>query len=137
MTEAFADTNLFIRWAVSDDSVQADAVGRVFEKVASGDLRLHVTPLVIAEIAWVLDTSYRFPKNRIRDFILTIVSTPGVETEDAGIVLEAALLFSDQNIDFVDAYHLCWMPTAGLDTALTFDQKHFSRVPRVTVVVPK
>ncbi len=47
-------------------------------------------------------------------------------------------LFVDvrQNVDFADAYHGAWMLAHGIDTACTFDRKHFRRLPGITVLQP-
>lgn len=137
MTEALADTNLFIRWIERDDDHQTAAVERVFERVAAGALRLHITAVTLAEIAWVLESYYRAPKTKIRDFILTILNTRGIEFEESDLAQEAIALYAEKNMDFADAYYAAWMKSSGLKDIYTFDKKHFSRVSGVKVVVPK
>lgn len=137
MTEALADTNLFIRWISRDDDHQTAAVERVFERVASGTLRLHITAVTLAEIAWVLESNYRAPKAKIRDFILTILNTSGIEFEESDLAQEAVALYAEKNMDFADAYYAAWMKSSGLKEIQTFDKKHFSRIPGIRIVVPK
>jgi predicted nucleic-acid-binding protein len=136
VTEAFADVNLFVRLATQDDLKQARAAARVLQSARDGNLLLHITPLVIAEIVWVLSSSYSATKEEIRDFVLTIVGSPGVALEDVEIVLDAITMFVDENVDFSDAYYIAWMRTSGIKEIYTYDKRHFSRFPDIKVKVP-
>ena len=42
-------------------------------------------------------------------------------------------LYVHANIDFVDAYNAFHMKEQGLTTILTYDRKHFARVPWVQI----
>ena len=135
-TEVFADTNLFLRYLTNDVPKQAAAVQRLIEQARDGEVILRVTPLVIAEIVWTLSSFYKLSKTSIQYLVLVVLNSPGVVVDDAPIVAEATMLFANLNIDFIDAYHICWMPTAGLGTVYTFDVKHFRRDNRINVVQP-
>jgi len=131
----FADTNLFLRYLTNDDPVQADAVEALLQKAASGELTLSTHPLVVAEIVWALSKVYRLTSREIQRLILGIINTDGIQLEMEELVTQALDLFVNKNIDFVDAYSICWMKATNLMTAYTFDQRHFSRVPGLDVRV--
>jgi len=136
VTEAFADTNLFVRLVDRGDVEQAKAAERVFQEAENGDLLLHVTPLVIAEIVWVLTSTFKMTREDIRDFLLSIVVAPGIELEDSDLVLDALTMYSDLNIDYADAYYIAWMRANGVHTVYTFDKKHFTRAGGLKVMTP-
>ena len=48
----------------------------------------------------------------------------------------STILYADENIDFVDAYNGVWMQEQGLSSAITFDTKHFQRIPGIVTHTP-
>lgn len=132
----FVDTNLFLRYLTNDVPVQADAVEQLLQQAVAGELILVTNSLVIAEIVWTLESYYQLSKADIREKILAILNTPGLEVADSDQVLQAIVWYADQNVDFIDAYNATWLLEQGTTVACTFDRKHFSRISGVTVRVP-
>ena len=85
----FADTNLFLRYLTNDLPTQADAVEQLLREAAAGQVALVTNALVMAEIVWTLDSFYRQPRPDIRDKVLAILNTPGLEVIDSDLVLQA------------------------------------------------
>lgn len=132
----FADTNLFLRYLTNDIPAKADAVEDLLERAARRELILVTSSLVIAEIVWTLESYYGLSKKEIRDKILTILSTPGLEVEGAYLAGQAISIFADKNTDYIDAYNTCWMRSTGLIIIYTFDKKHFSRIEGISPIEP-
>ena len=132
----FADTNLFLRYLTNDDPKQADAVERLLRKAEKGEMVLFTHPLIIAEIIWALDKVYNLDQRAIRNSVLGILNTPGIQVESTHLVTQAIDLYVNKNIDFIDAYSIHWMKMHNMRTAYTFDQRHFSRVSDIVVHVP-
>jgi predicted nucleic-acid-binding protein len=134
---AFADTNLFLRYLTNDVPEQADAVEQLLHRAAAGEIMLITNSLVMAEIIWTLESFYKLPKSNIEEKILAILNTPGLEIVEGDLVWQAVIWYSEQNVDFIDAYNAAWLLTHGMTTAYTFDRKHFSRLSGVMVETPK
>ncbi len=132
----FADTNLFLRYLTNDVPAQADAVEQLLRRASSGEIVLVINSLVIAEIVWTLESYYDLARDSIKDKILAILNTPGIEAAEEGLLLQAIFWYVDKNIDFIDAWNAAWMLDQGLTTACTFDYKHFSRIEGIRVQVP-
>lgn len=132
----FVDTNLFLRYLTNDVPTQADHVERILRRAAMGEIRLITNGLVIAEIVWTLESFYKLPRPDIRDKILAILNTPGLEIANGHLILQAIEYYVEENIDFIDAYNATWMLSQGIDTIYTFDRKHFTRLQGITVQVP-
>jgi len=132
----FADTNLFLRYLTNDVPAQADAVEQLLHRASAGELVLVINSLVIAEIVWTLESYYGQPRDSIKDKVLAILNTPGIQAEEADLLLQAISWYAEKNIDFIDAFSAAWLLAQGLETAYTFDRKHFSRVEKVRVQVP-
>ncbi|HOT92485.1 MAG TPA: PIN domain-containing protein [Anaerolineae bacterium] len=132
----FADTNLFLRYLTNDVPAQADAVEHLLQRAAAGDLTLVINNLVIAEIIWTLESYYGLTRDDIKDKILAIFNTPGLEVADGELILQAVLWYAEKNIDFIDAFNAAWLLSQGLITTYTFDRKHFSRIEGIKAFAP-
>jgi predicted nucleic-acid-binding protein len=132
----FADTNLFLRYLTNDVPVQADAVEQLLNRASDGEIVLVINSLVIAEIVWTLKSYYGLARGSIKDKVLAILNTPGIEAAEADLLLQAIFWYADKSIDFIDAFNAAWMLTQGLAITYTFDRKHFSRIEGIGVQVP-
>lgn len=132
----FADTNLFLRYLTNDVHVQADAVEQLLHHASDGEIVLVINSLVIAEIVWTLESYYGLARDNVKDKVLAILNTPGIEAAEGDLLLQAIFWYADKNIDFVDAFNSAWALAEGLETTYTFDRKHFSRIEGIRVQVP-
>ena len=132
----FADTNLFLRYLTNDVPKQAGAVEALLHSAAQGKTALVTTSLVIAEIIWTLESFYKLSREEIKNRVLAILHTPGLQVTDADLVLHAIVWYAEKNVDFIDAYNAAWMLREGVDKASTFDRKHFDRFDGISVEVP-
>lgn len=132
----FADTNLFLRYLTDDVPEQADAVEHLLRRAADGEMVLVTNSLVIAEIVWVLESFYQLPRDEIRDKVLAILNTPGLEVVDTDVLLQAMTWYADKNVDFIDAYNAAWLLVQEMGAIYTFDRKHFARAEGITVRTP-
>jgi len=132
----FADTNVFLRYLTNDVPAQADAVEDLLRRAAAGNVVLIANALVVAEIVWTLESFYELPRNEIKDKVLAILNTTGLEVVQGDLVLQAISWYADKKVDFIDAYNAAWLTAEGLEKAVTFDRKHFSRIEGTTVFVP-
>jgi predicted nucleic-acid-binding protein len=132
----FVDTNIILRYLTNDVPEQADAVERLLERAHYGEISLVVPLLVAAELVWTLESFYELARPAIRDAILGILNTPGLEIEESDRVLQAVIWYAEKNVDFIDAYHAAWMLDQGIEIAHTFDESHFRRFEHITVEVP-
>jgi uncharacterized protein len=133
---AFIDTNLFLRYLTNDIPEKADAVEALLQRAAAGELVLVTTSLVIAEIVWTLTSFYGLSRESIRDRVLAILNTPGLEIAESDLLIEAAANYAAKNVDFIDAYNIAWMGQQQLSTAYTFDRRHFNRFENIEVKTP-
>jgi len=133
----FVDTNLFLRYLTNDIPEHADAVERLLRRATAGEVRLLTNELVIAEIVWTLESFYKLSPQEVREKILAILNTPGLNVANGPIVLQAIVWYAEKNVDFVDAYNGAWVLAQGLNTVYTFDRKHFSRLEGLTPLTPE
>lgn len=136
MDRHFVDTNIFLRFLTNDSPDQAQVVDQLLVRAELGELQLHTSVLTMAEIVWTLESYYDLKREDVRDQVVAILNTPGLQVEYADIIARAMILYADENIDFVDAYNGIWLQEQGLSSAITFDTKHFQHITGVTARTP-
>jgi predicted nucleic-acid-binding protein len=129
MASLFVDTNVFLRFLTNDDPAKAKRAETLFRDALRGKIRLATSLLVIAEIIWTLESFYKLEKPDIAAKIEKILNTPILDCDEAPLLFMALDLYVHANIDFVDAYNAFHMKEQGLTEILTYDRKHFARVP--------
>ncbi len=136
MPSLFVDTNVFLRFLTNDDPVKAKRAEALFRDAVRGKVALTTSLLVIAEIVWTLESFYGLEKQEVASKVEKILNTPNLECTEASFILIALDLYVHHNIDFIDAYHAVHMKERGLTHILTYDRKHFARVPWVEITEP-
>ncbi len=131
MASLFVDTNVFLRFLTNDDPAKAKRAETLFRDAMRGKIRLATSLLVIAEIIWTLESFYKLDKPDIAAKVEKILNTPNLDCPEAPLIFMALDLYVHENIDFVDAYHGFYMREQGLTQILTYDRKHFARIPWV------
>jgi predicted nucleic-acid-binding protein len=133
---AFADTNLFLRYLTNDVPDQADAVEDLFHLAAADEITLVTNNLVIAEIVWTLESFYGLSRDEVKDKVLAIINTPGIEVMEQDLILQSIVWHAEKNVDFIDAYNAAWMLAGEMTEVYTFDLEHFGRFEDITARVP-
>jgi predicted nucleic-acid-binding protein len=116
------DTNIVVRYLTHDDATQTAAAVRVMDSLSSNSPGF-LSLIVIAELVWVLEVSYRFKKNEIERVLETLLRSKELVVERAEIVAQALRTFSASRADFAD----CLIERSGhaeeCQYTVTFDHK--------------
>lgn len=131
------DTNILLRILVKDDADQMEKALAVIKNVHRLGYKLHVLPVAILEVVWVLEKVYRLSSSRIREIVEGIIFTPGLKVEKAQVFLEALRDYEEKNIKFADALMAYWALSENLSGIVTFDRKHFQRIKKLEMVDPE
>jgi len=131
----FLDTNIFIRFLTDDVPEKVDACEEIFKKAVEKQETLFTTDLVIAEIVWVLESFYELPKNEIQDKVEKILNTPNLICPHKDLILSALILYSEKNIDYIDAYNALILKESGIEELYSYD-KHYDRIDWLTRLEP-
>lgn len=130
------DTNLFVRYLTEDDPKKAKAVERLLNTAEKGEIRIFVPSIVIAELVWVLESSYKMKAGDIAELIEAILNTPGMEVADKRIIFSALKLYKKQDIDFIDTWVIEFARERDVSAIYTFDKKHFKNIEGLTTASP-
>lgn len=59
------DTNVLIRFLVEDDAAQTERVRKLLQQAVDSDSPSYVSDIVMCEVVWVLERSYKFRRAEI------------------------------------------------------------------------
>ena len=136
MNRAFVDTTVILRLLVQDDDLKAKAVENLIRTAPENGIVLHVIPVTILEIVWVLEKVYKYQKKAVRELAEAIINTPQLKVELANVFLNALKVYEEKNVKFADAVMGFWGLDKGITTAYTCDEKDFKRIDGLTVIKP-
>ena len=109
MNKVFVDTNLFLRYLTNDIPEKAVLLETLLQKAESGQIKLVINTLIIAEIVWTLQSFYKFSKKKIDETVSSIAASDLFEIPERDILLQSLEDFQTLNIDFIDAYIGNWV----------------------------
>jgi len=113
------DTNILVRLITKDDTAQYRKVRRLFETEI-----IFVTDTVFLETAWVLSYTYKFDPKQITSALRKLLGLPNIQVADSD-VLNNAMVWVDNGLDFADALHLA--KSQSVNTLYTFDKQFAKR----------
>jgi predicted nucleic acid-binding protein len=115
---ALLDTNVVVRHLTGDPPAQA--------RRATAFLATHqdllATDVMLAELVFVLGSSYGQPRDEIAALVRDLLALPSVTTIDLDVVLRTLELYETTAIHFVDAYLAAAAELTGIRVVVSFDQ---------------
>jgi predicted nucleic-acid-binding protein len=115
------DTNIVVRYLTHDDPAQTTAAVSVMDSLSS-DSPGFLSLIVIAELVWVLETSYRFKKKEVEQVLEALLRSKELVIERAEIVAQALRKFSASRADFADCLIERSAHAAECQHTVTFDR---------------
>lgn len=116
------DTNVLVRYIAEDDVAQGAAAARIVESL-SPESPGFVPLVVMAELVWVLQYSYRLSKLEIAEVINKLLRSAELLIENTEIVAQALREFRASRADFADCLIDCCARAAGCQQVVTFDKR--------------
>ena len=117
-----ADTNILVRIIVRDDVAQAEAALDLLEKA-----EMVFIPLpCLCEFAWILDATYRLPREMIARSLRGIAGRANVAVERTEVT--AGLRVLDAGGDFADGAIAAAGALMGAGTFVSFDRKAVAHI---------
>jgi len=136
MTNAFVDTSVILRLLVKDDDLKMKAAEKLLRNAGKDGITLHLTPVTILEIVWVLEKVYKLKRKEIRELAEAIMNTPQLKVEQEETFRKALRVYEENNVKFADAVMGYWGLERGIATVFTYDEKDFKRIEGLTVKKP-
>jgi predicted nucleic acid-binding protein len=138
MQGTFLDTNIFLRHLLNDVSEQSQAAHRLITAIEAGSIVAWTSPLVIAEIIFVLENpkTHHVPRPTLADQLLPLLALPHLKLEHKRLYPRVFELYVSLPIDYVDAYHAALLEHYRQHELYSFDHD-FDSIPGMTRREPK
>lgn len=127
MKRLWVDANVLLRFLTREPEDLSSKAARLMARAERGEVLLCLSPLVIAEVIWVLKSFYRYPLKDIAGVLAPLMNADGIEVEDRDLLIQAVELSGEKNVDFVDAV-LALQAARRDESVCSFDQD-FKRLP--------
>lgn len=121
MKRALLDTNVIIRYLVGDNSLQQKQAEQWFHEAQRGTIDIIVDPIVVAEAAFVLESYYRFSRDRIADCMEVFLSQRWMNVRERDALIDLWQTYR-AGLHFVDSYLLSLARNTEM-RVLSFDKK--------------
>jgi predicted nucleic acid-binding protein len=115
---AFLDTNVLVRYVTDDPPEQAIRAARYL----AGTADLILPDLIVAEVAYVLESFYEAPRDRVATALRGILGLPPIRVADAELLLRAIEVYEVHRLDFADAYLVASAERSGVGAVASFDR---------------
>ena len=136
VSRAALDTSVLVRHLTGDDPARAARASRLLARAAAGEVELVVPPVVLAELAWVLESVFHLPRAEAADLLDAVLATPGLSVPERPILAQAVAAYRDHGVDFADAWIAASAGTHGCARVYTFDRRRFARLRGVRAEAP-
>lgn len=123
----FLDTNIILRHLLADDETKATRSKELLARLERGEAKARTSEVVVAEVVFVLERSYRVPKDEVREYLLPIIFFPGLMLPRKRVFLRAFDLYVEKKISFADAYNAALMEKLRITDVASYDP-HFDRI---------
>lgn len=115
---AFVDTNIFVRHLTGDPEEPAVRATRFLSQATV----LLLADLVLAEVAFVLESFYEAPRKQVAGSLRAILAFPAVRVADADLLQRAVELYDVDRLDFAEAYLVASAERTGIGVVVSFDR---------------
>lgn len=126
MVTYLADTNIFVRLYIHDDSEQRKLSEKTLIDSKNGKLKIVVLSEVIPEIEYVLRKVYKIDRKTISDHLMGLINTAYINIEKRDIWKKAIKVYSKNNIDIIDA--ILFVESQGRRNEILSFDKDFKKI---------
>jgi predicted nucleic acid-binding protein len=123
---AFVDTNVLVRHLTGDPPAQAAGATRYLQ----GADELLLPDLILAEVAYVLESFYETPRSQVATTLRSVLAFPAIRVLDVDLLQRAVEVYEVHRLDFADAYLVASAERTGVGVIASFDRS----IDRVTTV---
>ena len=117
------DTNILVRYLAQDDEKQSAIVTKLIENEYDIEGFCFINHIVLCELIWVLQRSYRVKKPQIIEIIKLLLHTTQFTFQSPDIVWKALKSYRNGSADFSDYLTSVINKAQGCEYTLSFDKK--------------
>lgn len=115
---AFVDSNVLVRHLTGDPPAQAVRATRYLRRADE----LLLPDLILAEVAYVLESFYETPRVQVADTLRAVLAFPAIRVVDAELLQRTVEVYDVHRLDFADAYLVASAERTGIGVVASFDR---------------
>lgn len=132
--EAIVDSNILVRILTKRPPDLAEKAAQLLAAAERRRVAMILTPLIVAEIVYVLGSVYRWVKRDIADRLLQLLDSGTLVVLERDLVIQALEWYRDlPQVHFADAYIAAYALQRSAGVAASFD-RGLRRIPGLTVL---
>ena len=116
------DTNVLVRYLAQDDRLQSPLATRLIEGSLSQESPGFISTVVLAELVWVLESSYQFTREQLATLMDALLRARQLRFQDPESASQALRDFRASKADYVDCLIQRLGSAAGCSHTVTFDR---------------
>ena len=116
------DTNVLVRYLAQDDRLQSPLATRLIEGSLSQESPGFISTVVLAELVWVLESSYQFTREQLATLMDALLRARQLRFQDPESASQALRDFRASKADYVDCLIQRLDSAAGCSHTVTFDR---------------
>ena len=101
---ALLDTNVIVRFLVSDKSPKYQNLYSFFEALENGSMMVELKLIVLFQLIFVLKSFYKVPKEQIANGVTDLLKYKGIAVKNKSVVRRMLEIWRNSNLDIVDCY---------------------------------
>jgi predicted nucleic-acid-binding protein len=110
-----------VRFLVEDDPDQTQRAGQVLQRAVDSDTACYVSDVVMCEIVWVLETTYKFRRPEIFGVLERLIRARHLTYSSPDRLARALEAYRSGGGDFADYVIREHALAAGCEAVVTFD----------------
>ena len=119
---ALLDTNVIVRFLVSDKSPKYKNLYSFFESLERGKMRVELKLIVLFQVIFVLKSFYKVPKLDISNGIMDLLKYKGITIKEKKIVNRTLELWQESSLEIVDCYLIACLEKDSQSILYSYDR---------------
>ena len=123
MNSYLIDTNILKRVITNDDPELSPKAKKVLTSASSGEYKLVITPIVLAESVYVLTSKnlYELTREKAVLALQIVMNIKNVLVDESDVVVQALEYYQNLKLDFADCYLIAKKEVRNFTGIKTFD----------------
>ncbi|MGI8912938.1 MAG: PIN domain-containing protein [Chloroflexota bacterium] len=122
MTEGLLDANMLLRLLTNEPQPLAERTAILLAAAEQQQIALVVAPLILAEVVYVLQSVYKWPRTDIAQGMLEMLAAPTLVVLEPEVIAQTLRWYGEfPRLDFADAYIAALAAYRGHGVVFSFD----------------